>query len=258
LLALALAALIPASSLAVESHSLFTAVLADHVEGGLIDYRSLRGDRRFDQYVQQLARTDPDGIPSKEARLAFWLNAYNVHTLKLIRDNYPVKSINDLHGRGAVLRKVLKKTVWDRPVVTINNRKMTLNEIEHKIIRPVFKDPRVHFALVCAANSCPPLRAEAYEGDKLDAQLKDQARGFLTDVSKNSFDTAKKTAEISMIFSWFVQDFGGTNKDVMSYISRFLPEDVAGRIKVDPGRWIVRYKEYDWSLNEQQPQLDQG
>jgi hypothetical protein len=135
---------------------------------------------------------------------------------------------------------------------------MTLKEIEHKIIRPMFKDPRIHFVLVCAANSCPPLRSEAYEGDKLDAQLNDQGSRFLTDASKNSFDTEKKAARISMIFSWFAQDFGGTNEAVMTFISQFLPEDVASRIKADPGRWEVRYKEYDWSLNERQARRNEN
>jgi hypothetical protein len=258
ILGLVLVALIPASSLAVESHSLFSAILADHVEDGLVKYKTLRADKRLDRYIQQLAQTNPDGIASKEARLAFWINVYNAHTLKLICDNYPVRSINDLHGRGFALRRVLKRTVWDRPLATINNRKMTLNEIEHKIIRPMFKDPRIHFVLVCAANSCPPLRSEAYEGDKLDAQLNDQGSRFLTDASKNSFDTEKKAARISMIFSWFAQDFGGTNEAVMTFISQFLPEDVASRIKADPGRWEVRYKEYDWSLNERQARRNEN
>ncbi|MCK5557357.1 MAG: DUF547 domain-containing protein [Candidatus Hydrogenedentes bacterium] len=239
-----------APSLAVESHLLFTAVLADHVQDGLVNYRTLRADKRLDQYIQQLAQTDPDGIVSEKARLAFWINAYNAHTLKLICDNYPVKSINDLHGRGFGLRKVLRRTVWDRPLITINNRKTTLNAIEHEIIRPLFNDPRIHFALVCAAKSCPPLRSEAYEGDKLDDQLDDQGRQFLTDISNNSFNTEEKTAKMSRIFSWFARDFGGSNEEILTYIARFLPKDIADQIRANPRAWTVRYNEYDWSLNE--------
>jgi hypothetical protein len=212
----------------------------------------LRGDKRLGEYIGRLARTDPDTIGSQDARLAFWINAYNAYTLKIVSDNYPIKSINDLHSGGRLLGKVLKKTIWDKPLVTINNKKTTLNAIEHEVIRPVFKDPRAHFALVCAAESCPPLRSEAYEGDKLEEQLNDQGKTFLTDASRNSFDTEKKTASVSKIFSWFAEDFGGSDEKVLIYIAEFLPKDVAEQIRADPRAWKVRYKEYDWSLNEQQ------
>lgn len=249
LLGLVLIAGVSAPCQAVESHRLFTEILTDHVKDGMANYRALCKDARLGQYTQQLARSNPDRIASDKERLAFWVNAYNAYTLKIICDNYPLKSIQDLNPRG--LRKAFAKTVWDKPLVTVNNRPTTLNTIEHKIIRARFKDPRIHFALVCAANSCPPLRSEAYEGDKLDAQLDDQGRKFVTEASKNSYNTATKTAEISKIFSWFAQDFGGSNTEVLRFIARFLPENAAQKIKADPGAWTIRYKNYDWSLNEQ-------
>lgn len=246
LLALILLLAVSRFALAAESHGLLTEILRDYVHDGLVDYKTLRADRRLDRYIQQLAHTDPDRIDSEKARLAFYLNAYNAYTLKIICENYPVKSINDLHRGGLILGKVLKRTMWDRPFVTINNHKTTLNAIEHQIIRPVFKDPRVHFALVCAAKSCPPLRSEAYEGDKLDEQLNEQARKFLADRSKNSFDNKNKVASISKIFTWFAQDFGGTDEKVLAFIANFLPEENA-----ELSSWRIRYVEYDWSLNEQ-------
>jgi hypothetical protein len=219
----------------------------------MVNYGTLCKDERLGQYIQQLARANPERIESDNERLAFWINAYNAYTLKVICDNYPLKSIQDLNPRG--LRKAFAKTVWDKPLVTVNNNPTTLNTIEHKIIRTRFKDPRIHFALVCAAKSCPPLRPEAYEGDELDAQLDDQGRTFLTDTFKNSYNTATKTAEISKIFSWFAEDFGGSDTDVLKFIARFLPEDTARMIRADPGTWTIRHKNYDWSLNEQPARL---
>ncbi len=249
LLALMLIVPISAPGLAADSHGLLTDILADHVKDGMVNYRALCKDARLGQYIQQLARTNPDRISSEEDRLAFWINAYNAYTLKIICDNYPLKSIQNLNPRG--LRKAFAKTVWDKPLATVNNRPTTLNTIEHKIIRTRFKDPRIHFALVCAAKSCPPLRSEAYEGDKLDEQLDDQGRLFLTDSSKNRFDTGGRAAQISKIFSWFAKDFGGENAAVLKFIAEFLPEDAADKVKANPGAWTTRYTDYDWSLNEQ-------
>ncbi len=240
-------------SFGAESHGLFTAILADHVHGSLVDYKSLCADERFDEYIIQIAEMNPDTIASDKARLAFWINAYNAFTLKIICDNYPVKSINDLHFGGLILGTVLKKTVWDKDLVEINNKKTTLNTIEHKIIRPIFKDPRTHFALVCASMSCPGLRPEAYEGEKLDEQLNDEGRKFLADQFKNSFDTEKRRAHISKIFSWYSKDFGGKDEKVLEFIAGFLPEDIASEIRSDPGAWDVSYKDYDWSLNDYKP-----
>jgi hypothetical protein len=238
LIILVLIVSISASTPAAESHTLLTETLTDHVKDGLVDYKTLCKDARLGKYIQQLARANPDRISSGKERLAFWINAYNAYTLKIICDNYPLKSIQDLNPSG--LRKAFAKTVWDKPLVTVNNRPTTLNTIEHKILRVRFKEPRIHFALVCAAKSCPPLRSEAYEGDKLDEQLAD-----------HRFDTAKKVAEISKIFSWFAQDFGGGDGAMLTYIARFLPEDIADQVKANPEAWRIRYTDYDWSLNQQ-------
>jgi hypothetical protein len=249
LLALALIVPVSAPGLAADSHRLLTDILSDHIKDGMVNYGALCKDARLGQYVQQLARINPDRISSEKERLAFWINAYNAYTLKIVCDNYPLKSIQDLNPRG--LRKAFAKTVWDKPLVTVNNRPTTLNTIEHKIIRTRFKDPRIHFALVCAAKSCPPLRSEAYEEDKLDEQLDDQGREFLADASKNRFDTARRAAQISKIFSWFAKDFGGGNVAVLTFIAGFLPEDVADKVRANPGAWTTSYTDYDWSLNEQ-------
>jgi len=119
--------------------------------------------------------------------------------MKLEADHYPVKSIKDIPHPGL-------KSPWDLPVARVAGRVLSLNEIEHTILRGELKEPRIHYAVVCAAVSCPPLRAEAYEAERLDAQLAEQARLFLGTL--NRFDAVKRKAELSQIFEWFAADFG--------------------------------------------------
>jgi hypothetical protein len=181
--------------------------------------------------------------------MAFWLNAYNAFTLKIVCENYPIESISELHAGGLIFGSIIKKTVWDKPVITINGETMTLNTIEHEILRKKYDDPRIHFALVCAAYSCPPLRYEAYEGEKLDAQLNDQARVFLANRDQNMFDQQRRVAWISSIFAWFAEDFGG-RENLLNYIVQFLPEELARDIHDHPKQWKVRHKTYNWTLND--------
>lgn len=241
--------LISSPLVSAEEHSNFTAVLKDHVAEGRVDYPALCRDSRFKDYLNQLTNTAPEDLRSQSSQLAFWINVYNAYTLKLICDNYPVKSINDLSFGGLKIGTVLGKTAWDRRIVKGKNQILTLNQVEHKIIRPVFKDPRTHFALVCASRGCPALRSEAYEADRLNEQLDDQARTFLATPKKNSFDLKTKTASISTIFSWFKKDFGTTPSKVLLFLAPFLKKDVADSIRSNTSAWKIRYTDYDWSLN---------
>ncbi len=127
---------------------------------------------------------------------------------------------------------------------------MTLNNIEHDIIRKEFNEPTIHFVLVCAAISCPPLRNEAYTGEKLDEQLNDQAKTFLNDKYKNYFDEENKTAHISKIFDWYNDDFGNNDKRILKYISQYLPEKLSNDIKANITKWQIEYKNYNWDLNK--------
>src|SRR5207249_10748676 len=178
--------------------------------------------------------SDPERLTNDQQRLALWINAYNAYTLKAICDHYPVKSINDLNKGGLVLGTILHTTVWDKEFVIINSKAMTLNQIEHKIIRPQFRDPRAHFALVCASKSCPPLRPKAFDGSKLDQQLNDQARVFLSDTTRNEFDLKNQTASISKIFDWYAKDFGKNEEEILLYLSKFLSADTAASIRSEP------------------------
>ena len=243
-------ALATAGFAAVPDHALFSEVLAAHVKDGRVDYKTLKDDARLPLYLQQLAATDPEKLPAGADQLAFWLNAYNAYTLKLIIDRRPTKSITQIGHGGLALGSLLKTTAWDIRFAEIGGRKYTLNEIEHEVIRRRFQDPRAHFALNCASDSCPVLRQEAYTSDKLDQQLDDQAREFLGDPTRNRFDLTTKTAWLSSLFSWYQKDFGEDEHATLLAAAKYAPAEIRRAIEADPAGWTVKHLAYDWSLNE--------
>lgn len=236
----------PVTAPSTFDHSAFTDILLEVVdERGFVDYAVLVADPELlDAYLRRLAATDPSNL-SVPDRLAFWLNTYNAYTLKLIVDNYPVESIRDVVGGAFV---PLVNTPFKVEFVTVGGEVMTLDDVEHGTIRSAFDEPRIHFALVCAARSCPPLRAEAYVGDRLDAQLDEQARRFLTNDAKNRVPADEDTIELSKIFSWFKGDFGGNDDALQAFIAPYFDGDV--RAKLEQGAYDVSSLSYDWSLND--------
>ncbi|MFQ5771138.1 MAG: DUF547 domain-containing protein [bacterium] len=229
-------------------HTLFTQVLSEHVKEGMVDYRAIKHDQRFETYIEMLRETDPFQIRAEDY-LSFWINVYNAFTIKIVCDNYPLESITDLSTGGFIISHVIKKTVWDKKYVELNGEKYTLNFIEHKIIRPL-GDARIHFALVCAAKSCPPLRSQAYETQSLDAQLNEQGQIFLSEPKKNRFDFEHNIVYLSKIFKWYGGDFKTNGQTVLEYISRFLPAEQAKYLKETMNNFKIKYTDYDWSLNE--------
>jgi len=231
-----------------QTHKLFGDVLKKYVINGLVDYKNLKNDNQLDKYLTQLSNTNPDKLSHNE-KLAFWINAYNAFTLQVIVDNYPVESITELHTGGKIIGYLLGKTVWDKEFITINNKKYSLNDIEHKILRKM-NEPRIHFTIVCASISCPELLNEAYEADKIVKQLEGQTRKFMTDKSRNHFDVKNRKAYLSKIFDWFNEDFGKSEENVLKFVSQFIPEDISNDIKSNFPKWNVSYKDYNWNLNE--------
>ncbi len=179
------------------SHDLFTDLLQDHVRSGLVDYKVLKKDPRLDRYIGMISEVDPDTLGSEDAEKAFYINVYNAFTLKILVDNYPLSSITDLNDGGLIISTLFKKTVWDKKLVRVDGKKTTLNVIEHEILRAVYKDFRIHFAIVCGALSCPPLLDEAYTADKLDSQLNDQGQVFFSNPGLNSFDLDNRVAYLA-------------------------------------------------------------
>jgi hypothetical protein len=237
-------------AVAEEQHAAFTALLSKHVKDGRINYTNLCKDQRLNEYTDQLNKTQPDAIQNEKDRFAFWLNTYNAYSLQAICKQYPIKSINELNFGGLIVSVLLKKSVWDRPFVMVNHKAYTLREVDHEILRPLFKDPRIQFAIACGAIGCAPSRSEAYEGDKINAQLDDQARRFINDPSINSFDSRRKVAKISTLFNWSKKDFGSSDKELLLYLASYLPDDLKGAIMNDPMSWKIIYSKYDLTLND--------
>lgn len=219
------------------NHDQWTAILSKHVSSaGQVDYKGIKdNEAQLDTYLAVLSANHPNSDWDKKDQLAFWINAYNAFTVKLIVKNYPVVSIKDL---GGSIYKV--NTPWDEKFINIGDKTYDLNNIEHGIIRKDFNDPRIHFAVNCASISCPPLRNEAYVGSKLDAQLDDQARSFINDESKNKITKSK--AKISKLFTWFKGDFTQDGKTVVDFINKYSKEKITDKTK-------ITYFDYDWNLN---------
>ena len=235
-------------------HSAFDQVLSTYVDStGLVDYQGLKSSRALAPYVEMLAGVDPERLTADE-QIAFWINAYNANTLKLVVDNYPTSSIKKLvpfAPFGLKLFIPVANSPFALDFVRVGGKKMSLDNIEHDVLRKRFQEPRIHFALVCAALSCPPLRREAYVGSRLDAQLDDQGRRFLHDPAKNQVPGAPGEARLSKIFDWFGGDFGADRGALQAYLARYFSGDVQARLA--SGDYVLSFLPYDWSLNSQQP-----
>lgn len=216
------------SSLQPLSHQKWNTLLQKHVSSnGKVDYQGFKNDEvALQSYLDMLAKNLPQKNWSKNATLAYWINAYNAFTVKLILDNYPVKSIKDI------------KKPWDQEFIILENRAFSLGDIEHKILRKM-NEPRIHFAINCASYSCPNLLNEAYTEPKLEQQLEHAATSFINDKTKNNI--SKNTIEISKIFDWFSGDF----KKEGSLID-FLNKYTAIKINANAR---IKFKAYNWSLN---------
>ena len=227
--------------------ALLTDILSSNVKDGLVNYRTLRNDARLQEYMLFLSEAESGKLDTPEAELAFWINAYNAYALKIIIDNYPVRSIKDMDTGFSIFGT----SVFDREFYVIAGRKMSLNNIEHDILRKRFKEPRIHFALVCAAKSCPPLHSEAYIAEKLDKQLDEQGKIFINDLRLNSFNHERKMAELSIIFNWFGSDFGDSHRELLLYIAPYVKKsEVRESLMREPANWNIRYRKYDWRLND--------
>ena len=222
------------------SHTIFNTLLEKHVsEQGKVDYKGFIADsEQMDAYLTLLSTNPPDRKSwSDEEQLAYWINAYNAFTIKLIMNHYPVKSIRDI---GPTLSIPLVNTVWHLEFFTIGGKKASLDEIEHKILRKEFEEPRIHFAINCASISCPKLLNSAYTAENLEAQLDRAARSFINKPELNTLSTNE--AELSSIFSWFISDFT-RNRDLIDYINQYA------NVKLNKDAKIS-FKKYNWLLNE--------
>lgn len=230
----------PVSNAKPISHDAWNGLLKKYVDNnGMVNYTALKAAdaKTLDKYLETVSANAPDADWSKDEKLAYWLNAYNAFTVKQILDKYPTTSIIDNQ-----LQLIAKNGPFNKKYIKIGGKEMSLNNIEQDVVRKDFKEPRIHFALVCAAVSCPKLRNEAYAAAKLDAQLTDQARDFLNNPKKNAI--AKDKLSVSKIFDWYKDDFGKSDENLVKYINQY------SSLKADAGA-KVSYMKYNWDLNDQ-------
>ncbi|GAB3499646.1 DUF547 domain-containing protein [Spirosoma knui] len=229
-----------ASSAPVD-HSAFDRLLKKYVnDKGLVNYKGFKSEEKvFNDYLAMLSKNAPAASWSKNEQMAYWINAYNAYTIRLILDHYPVKSIKDI---GSKIKIPFVTTPWAAKFFTIGGEKMSLDNIEHGTLRKKYNDPRIHFTLVCASISCPRLRNEAYMADKLDAQMDDQGRDFLNNPAKNK--VGKDKSQLSKYFDWYKGDWNSNGQSVEKWVNKYSNTKISDKTEIE-------FLDYNWNLNEQ-------
>ena len=227
-------------------------ILIAYTHEGRVNYMALKG-RDSDlkasiQTIESLSKGEYESFNTKQ-KMVFWINAYNIGVTKTIVDNYPIKRGFNIKALAYPANSIQQiSNVWYTPVLSSLEQQVSLNDIENKFLRPEFKDPRVHFAIVCASIGCPVIRSEAYTAEKLDQQLSEQIRKFLNDPQKSRYDSLKNVLYLSPIFKWFSEDFkqmGG----VIVFIKKYAPADLFNGLSEQTR---IEWLGYNWSLNEKQ------
>lgn len=248
------------------SYDDYAIVLKDYVDNeGMVNYKKLKAQsQKLESFIASMDKLDPNSYSKygDKKRIAFWLNAYNALTLKAIIDNYPIKASffkSAIYPKNSI-RQI--SGVWDETTFKVMGKNYTLEQIEHKILRKEFKEPRIHMAMVCAAMGCPPLLNEPYEGRKLDEQLNNRALRFLGNPDKFKINRKNGRVYLSPILKWFADDFVnkyGTEEHIgkqskkTSAILNFTADylEKSDREYILAGEFKIKYLKYDWSLNEQ-------
>jgi hypothetical protein len=229
--------------MAEDQTPVYAGLLEQYVTDGKVDYSGFKKNEvQLDIYLEYLAATDPSQM-LREEHFAFYINAYNAYTIKLIlnnfEDGYPPDSIKDI---GSFFSKP-----WSIKFVIIAGKTLTLDNIEHDILRPTFKDARVHFAVNCASKSCPSLIPVPYSGAILDQQLNSNTVAFINNKEENRLEGS--TLYISSIFKWFKEDF---QSDPIGFFEKYAEGNLKKELISQKGQIKVKYLDYDWSLNDKQ------
>ncbi|MFM1816339.1 MAG: hypothetical protein RLZ98_3034 [Pseudomonadota bacterium] len=239
----------------VLDHSAWSALLRKYVKPGKdglnrVDYSAFKssGHSSLRSYIAMLERVRPAELDRKE-QFAFWANLYNAKTIDIVLENYPVDSIRKI-SIGGGLFGALKSSVgaggpWKAKVMTVAGHKLSLDDVEHEILRPIFKDPRVHYAVNCASIGCPNLRRQAFTGANLDAELDSGATEYVN--HPRGITVADGRLKASSIYKWFVADFGGTAKGVIEHVRKYAKPNLQARLA---GKTDITEYDYDWTLND--------
>ncbi|HZE88674.1 MAG TPA: DUF547 domain-containing protein [Verrucomicrobiae bacterium] len=216
-------------------------LLGRHVHDGLVDYAALKADPDLGRCLDVARGAEPDQLASRSEKLSFWINAYNLAALEGVATAYPVRSVREIGQMG-------RFTFFRGLKVTLGGRECTLDTILHKILRPEFHEPRVHFAIVAASRGGPRLRSASFHGATLEEELDAAARAFMADPGRVRLDRGQGILYLSQIFDWFGEDFDRTAGSSAAYVARyFSAEDAAF---VARGSIAIRYLDFDWSLND--------
>ena len=225
-------------------HSAFDAILDAHVkpdgEGyNRVDYRALSADHAtLDAYLDALAAVTPSQLSRDEAH-AYWVNLYNAKTLDVILDHYPVESIRRINLGGALF----KPGPWSKHILTIDGVALTLDDVEHRVVRAIFLDPMSHYGLNCASYSCPNLMPDAYTGSNIDALLAESGRQYVN--HPRGVEVARGRITASRIYDWYAEDFGGKDALKAHWMKLADPEKAEAIGAAEIGRFS-----YDWDLND--------
>lgn len=212
------------------NHDEYSNLLHKYSQNGKVDYQGLKTEQiALKNYLKKLSNFQPDDSWSRNEQLAYWINLYNASTINLILDHYPVNSIKEINNGSP----------WSLKIVNVGDSICTLDELENKIIRPLFNDPRIHFALNCGARSCAPIPDRAFEGYDLNDQLNQQTKSFLKD-ELNS--TNSNEIELSKVFDWYKEDFKSNPDSIILFLNKYMDTTINKDTK-------IKYKEYDWNLN---------
>lgn len=225
--------------------ALWDYLLKAYVASGLVDYKGMKKDHLFREYLKELGEADPSKLESEDERLALACNAYNAFVINGVITHGITDSVDGFTVDGSGF--------FDLKEHIFAGKTVSLNDIEHKMIRPVFKEPRIHVALVCAARSCPSIRGEAYTGERVREQLEDQSRQFANNTKYVKFNEDENALFLSRILSWYGDDWDERypNGGYLKWIDE-LVEDEALKAKIEmaiAGQVEVQFFEYDWALN---------
>lgn len=234
-------------------HQIWTKLLERHVVwldkgyASVVDYPAMQRDSvELDRYLDTLSAVTQADYQrwQPEQRLAFLINAYNAFTLKLLTEHYPVASIKEIGG--------LFNSPWQQAFIPLLGQKLSLDQVEHSMIRApgVFDEPRIHFAVNCASVGCPALRTEAFVAERLDEQLEDSQKRFLSDHSRNRFDPVRQRFQVSKIFDWYGEDFIKKWGSLPAYFNQHLALlNPSSEVPAIREKTRIDYLDYDWSLN---------
>ena len=216
-------------AMAQPSHELWDQLLRENVEpSGNVDYVGFqKQENKLTAYLNLLSKGIPSSQWERSDAMAYWINAYNAYTIQLILNHYPVKTIKDIHGGQP----------WDVKWIKLEDNLYSLNQIENEILRPKYKDPRIHFAVNCAAQSCPPIANQAFSGSNLDLLLEDRTKTFIQNQDYN--EIKKNAIRISRIFEWYASDFN----DLIGFLNQYSKVQIAKNASIG-------FQEYNWALNQ--------